>query len=267
MTAPDAVRLACEITGSGPPLVMVHGAGSARWAFGLLRPHLEGDFKVVAPDRRGRGASSDSGGYALERELDDLGAVMADAGEAALLFGHSYGGLVAATAAPRLKALPALVLYEPPMGGVLASAERVDGWEALIEAGERDRVVREFMAEVGGYDDAQIDELAATPLWEKRVEIVHTMPRELRAEAAHTLDAQALAALDLPVLMLVGSHSPAWAVRSTRAYAEALPQATVRTLEGQGHGATSYAPELVAGELRRFLGPAGQRRDPGSDRS
>jgi pimeloyl-ACP methyl ester carboxylesterase len=144
----DGVRIACESSGSGPPLVAVHGAGSARWSFDMLRPHLEDRFTVIAIDRRGRGDSTDGPEYSLETECDDVAAVVRDAGDGALLFGHSYGGLVAAGAAVRL-GLPRLALYEPAMGGGLTSEDTIDRWERLIQGGERDTVTREFLQEIG----------------------------------------------------------------------------------------------------------------------
>ncbi len=253
MTAPDGVEVACEVSGTGPPLVLVHGAGSARWGFDLLRPELEDRFTVIAIDRRGRGDSTDGDGYALEREFEDVAAVARAAstdGSPPLLFGHSYGALVAAGAAPLIDGLPRLVLYEPPMGGVLAEPAVIDRWEALIAAGDRDTPVREFMHGIGGYSEAEVAELEASPIWELRKQAAHTVPRELRAEAGFELDRSALARLEFPVLMLVGTDSPEWATRSTSAYADALPRAEVHRLEGQGHGAAMSAPELVAAALR-----------------
>ena len=81
-----------------------------------------------------------------------------DAGEGAVLFGHSYGGLVAAGAALRLE-LPRLALYEPAMGGGLSTEDTVTRWERLIQDGERDTVTREFLRDIGGYSDAHIDRL------------------------------------------------------------------------------------------------------------
>jgi pimeloyl-ACP methyl ester carboxylesterase len=250
--APGGVSIACEVGGDGPPLVLVHGAGSARWSFDAVRPHLEGRFTVIAIDRRGRGDSTDGGDYALESECEDVAAVVRDAGAGALLMGHSYGGLVAAGAA-RLLDLPRLALYEPAMGGVLATGETIERWERMIDAGERDAVVREFYRDIAGYDEDAIDELARGPVWEARRKIVPTVPRELRAELAHRFDPDALAALPMPVLLLLGTESPDWAERSVHAYADAIPGAELSMLEGQGHAANMSAPELLAEELERFL--------------
>ncbi len=251
---PSGVRIACEESGDGPPLVLVHGAGSARWGFTLLRPLLEESFSVIAIDRRGRGDSRDGDGpYAIESEFEDVAAVVRDAGEAALLFGHSYGALVAAGAASLIESLPRLVLYEPPMGGVLAGQERIDRWESLIETGDRELAVREFLESIGGYSPREIEEMKATPAWELRMRAAPTLPRELRAESALRLEQLGLGLLGIPVLLLVGSDSPEWGRASTEAFAEALPRAQVRVLAGHGHGGTVSAPGLVAGEIANFL--------------
>jgi pimeloyl-ACP methyl ester carboxylesterase len=250
--APDGVTIACEVSGDGPPLVLVHGAGSARWSFDDVRPHLERRFTIIAIDRRGRGDSTDGDEYGLEREYEDVAAVVRDAGAGALLFGHSYGGLVAAGAAQLLD-LPRLALYEPAMGGALAGGETIERWERLIEDGDRDTVLREFLRDIAGYDDAAIEELESSPVWEVRRRIVPTVPRELRAELAHRFDENALAGLPMPVLLLVGTESPDWAMRSVDAYADAIPDVERRSLEGQGHSANITAPALLAAELERFL--------------
>jgi pimeloyl-ACP methyl ester carboxylesterase len=254
VTTPAGLEIACDVSGSGRPLVLVHGAGSARWGFDLLRPQLEDRFRVIAIDRRGRGDSGDAEGpYAIESEFEDVAAVVRDAGEDALLFGHSYGALVAAGAAPLIEGLPRLVLYEPPMGGVLAEPDRIDRWESLIESGDAEVQVREFLDLIGGYTDEEIEQMRATPAWELRKQVAPTVPRELRAEGALRLEQLGLGLLGIPVLMLVGSESPDWARRSTTGFAQTLPQAEVHTLEGCGHGGSVSAPELVAREIADFL--------------
>ena len=238
--------------GAGTPLVMVHGASSGRWSFDLVRPHLLDRFEVWAVDRRGRGESDDADSYAIEREFDDVVAVMREAGEGALLFGHSYGGLVAAGAAARLDGLPRLALYEAPMGGVLADEAWTARFEAHVEAGEPGTAVRDFMSDVGGYTDAEIEAMQGTPAWQARVAASPTVPRELRAEAAYPMEELRLGERG-PTLLLVGSRSPSWAKRSTEAFATALVDGEVHTLEGHGHGASVSGPDLLAYELRAFF--------------
>jgi pimeloyl-ACP methyl ester carboxylesterase len=253
VAAPDGVRLAVEISGSGPPLVMVHGAGSGRWGFDLLRPLLEPRYTVWAVDRRGRGDSADGDAYALEREFEDVAAVVRGAGDGAVLFGHSYGALVSAGAARRLDALDRLALYEPPMGGVLADVAWQERFETDLAAGEPEAAVRRFLHDVGGYSHVEIDVMEGTPAWERRLAAAPTVPRELHAERELAAGELGLDRLDLACLLLVGSDSPDWARRSTEAFAAAIPGVEVRTLEGHGHGAAVSGPGLLAAELKRFL--------------
>jgi len=248
------VRIACQVGGEGTPLVMVHGAGSGRWSFDLVRPHLEDRFTVWALDRRGRGDSGDDESYSLEADFDDVAAVVREAGPGALLFGHSYGGLVAAGAAARLDGLPGLATYEGPMGGVLADEAWTARFEQRVESGDRDSAMREFMSAIGGYTDAEIEAMQGTPAWQARLAASPTVPRELRAEREFAIDALRLGELAAPTLVLVGSESPDWARRSTQAFASALPNAELHTLDGHGHGAAVSGPELLAGELAGFFG-------------
>jgi pimeloyl-ACP methyl ester carboxylesterase len=108
------------------------------------------------------------------------------------------------------------------------------------------------MSDVGGYSDAEIEAMQGTPAWEARLAASPTVPRELRAEGAYAMDVLRLDERG-PTLLLVGSESPSWAKRSTDAFAAAIPASQVRTLEGQGHGASASGPDLLAAELRDFF--------------
>jgi pimeloyl-ACP methyl ester carboxylesterase len=182
-----------------------------------------------------------------------VAAVVREAGDGAALFGHSYGGLVSAGAAGLLEGLDRLVLYEPPMGGVLADEEWQGRFEAHLAAGDPDAAVRLFLHDVGGYSHVEVDVMEGTPARQQRLAAAPVVPRELRAERELSTGTLALDRLGLACLLLVGSESPAWARRSTEAFAAAIPGAEVRTLEGHGHGAAVSAPTLLAGELERFL--------------
>jgi pimeloyl-ACP methyl ester carboxylesterase len=252
VTSPDGVRIACQVEGEGTPLVMVHGAGSGRWSFDLVRPYLQDRFEVWSIDRRGRGESDDGDSYTIEREFGDVAAVVREAGEGALLFGHSYGGLLAAGAAVRLGDLPRLAIYEGPMGGVLADEAWTARFEANVEAGDRETAISDFMSDVGGYTEAEIEAMRGTPAWQARLAASPTVPRELRAEGAYSIDALGLAERG-PTLLLVGTRSPDWAKRSTEAFAAAIRESEVHRLEGHGHGATVSGPDLIAAELRAFF--------------
>jgi pimeloyl-ACP methyl ester carboxylesterase len=232
---------------------MVHGAGSGKWGFELVRPLLEPHFTVWAMDRRGRGDSGDAEDYSLAREFEDVAAVVREGGDGAVLFGHSYGALVSAGAAARLEGLERLVLYEAPMGGVLADEEWQKRFEAHLAAGDPDAAMRLFLHDVGGYSHVEVDVMEGAPAWQQRLAAAPAVPREVRAERELATDSLALERLDPACLLVVGSDSPDWASRSTEAFAALIPGARVRTLEGQGHGAAVSAPALLAAELERFL--------------
>jgi pimeloyl-ACP methyl ester carboxylesterase len=252
--SPDGVPIACEVAGRGPPLVLVHGAGSGRWGFDELRPLLEQAFTVTAIDRRGRGDSGDGGSqYSIEDEFADVAAVVAAAGEGAVLFGHSYGGLIAAGAACRLPRLERLALYEPPMGGVLADEAWIERFETQLEAGNRPAAVREFLRDVGGYSESDIDAMQDTAAWPRRLAVAPTVPRELRAERELAFESLDVGRVSSSCLLFLGSESPAWAHCSTDAYAAALADAQVEVLGGHGHGASTSAPQLIARRLIDFV--------------
>jgi pimeloyl-ACP methyl ester carboxylesterase len=161
---------------------------------------------------------------------------------------------VAAGAAERLDGLPRLAVYEGPMGGVLADEAWTARFEANLEAGRPEQAMRDFMSDIGGYSDEEIEAMQGTSAWRARVAAAPTVPRELRAERGFATADLRLSESRTPTLILVGSESPDWAKRSTAAYADAIPNAELHTLAGQGHGASTSAPELLASELRAFFG-------------
>lgn len=250
----DGTPIAWRRSGAGPPLVLVHGtaADHARWA--PVLPSLERHFTVLAVDRRGRGASGDANDYAVEREFEDVAAVVDRAGPGTSLLGHSYGATCALEAALLTDNVRRLVLYEPPLGKVAAPPEVIGRLEALLEAGERDELLAFFMAAVAGVPSEQIELMRSLPAWRARLAAAHTIPRELRADRSYSFDASRFRVLGAPTLLLRGDKSPAPFAEAAELVRAALPDCRVVVLYGQGHVAMDTGTELFTTEVLRFLG-------------
>ena len=260
VTSADGTPIAYERSGNGPPLVLVHGTAGdhTRWELGGVRPALADHYTVYAMDRRGRGRSGDTAEYDLEREYEDVKAVIDGIEEPVHLLGHSFGAICALEASLVTENLQSLIIYEPPVpwelvGPELFSEEIVSEMEALLEAGEAEAALIVFMRDVLELPEEQLAELRSAPSWQGRVAAAHTVPREERAPADYEWDPSRFAEMDTPTLLLLGSESPTWANESTRAIHEALPKSRIAVLEGQGHVAMNTAPALFLGEVRTFL--------------
>ena len=248
----DGTGISYRRDGDGPPLVLVHGTTSAHWSFRFLIPTLVDRFTVYAIDRRGRGESGDRTEYAIEREFEDVAAVVDSIEEPASLFGHSFGATVALGAALVARNLHKLVVYEPAPGISAVPSEEVERIEDLVARDEpEEALVHAFRA--FGLKPEELEQIRASPTWSARVAAAHTVTRELRAEEAYSVDPQRFRALAAPTLLLLGEESPDWAREGTERIRAILPDARVAILPGEGHVAIMTAPELVADEVARFL--------------
>lgn len=128
VTSRDGTRIACQRSGEGQPLVLVHGTTGAHWSFNLLLPSLVGRFTVYSVDRRGRGESGDREEYAIEWEFEDVAAVVDSIGKPATLFGHSYGATLALGAALLTDNVHRLILNEPAPGSRRCRPRTSSGW-------------------------------------------------------------------------------------------------------------------------------------------
>jgi pimeloyl-ACP methyl ester carboxylesterase len=254
----DGTPIAYWRSGSGPPLVLVHGttADHSRWRPVLDR--FEQHATVCAMDRRGRGASGDTDPYDLQREFEDVAAVVdhvADRHDGPVdLFGHSHGALCALEAALLTDRLAGLVLYEPPLVNYSIDAAVVGRLEQLLDEGRPGEVIATFFTEVVGMPADELDHLRGLPAWSARVAAAHTLPREERAAVDYRFDPGRFAGVTVPVLLLLGGDSPQLFSESTRAIAPVLPDARVCLLEGQQHVAIDTAPDLLTSEILAFLG-------------
>ena len=178
VTSQDGTPIGVWRSGKGPPLVLVHGAAADHRRWAPVLPALEQHFTVLAVDRRGRGRSGDRGDYTIEREFEDVAAVVESAGDEVAVLGHSYGGICALECALLSDGISKLVLYEAPMGFLESPPHVVDRLQELLEQDRRDELVSFFMGEVAGLPPDQVELLRSKPAWEARLAVAHTIPRE-----------------------------------------------------------------------------------------
>ena len=255
--SPDGTPIAYYRSGSGPPLVLVAGTGAANplaWTAVILR--LAEQLTVIAVDRRGRGARGAGPAYALEREFEDLTAVVDSMDQPAALLGHSFGALLALEAARQTPHMKKLILYEPwlPRPGVaMYPPGLVERLEELLSSGDREGVLVAHYRENVGMSPQEIAALKASPAWPERLATAHTLPREMRAEEQYLFEAPRFAVLASPTLLLVGGDSPAFVQESSRIIQRALKNSRIAELPDQQHLAMYTAPGLFLNEVIKFL--------------
>lgn len=252
----DGTTIAFDIGGSGPPLLLVHGVVKNHTAWDAVREPLEAEFTVYAMDRRGRGASGDAPTYAIEREYEDVLAVI-DAIDARVhLLGHSFGGLCALGAATRTDALASLVLYEPPLplrDEPRYPADAVAAMRSRLDAGDHEGVIETFYLDSSGRSPDQVEAMRADPGWADRVDAAPSLVRELDAVEAFDTDLDRFGSIDVPTLLLVGGESPEPVLREAEALHAAIPDSRIEPLRGQGHVAIDTGPEVFLDRTLPFL--------------
>lgn len=253
VTSASGTRIAVESYGSGPPLVLVHGAFSdqrSNWEFAA--PLLSRRFTVHAVARRGRGRTDATTGHRLEDEAKDIAAVVRSIDEPVFLLGHSYGAQVALAAALDVpERLRKLVLYEAPWPDAI-DAQAMAGLEALALAGDWERFTLTFFADLLAVPAAELLALKASELWPPIVADAQATLGDLRALTRYDFDAERFRALRVPVLLQIGSESPR-GLYVTDALAEVLPDVRVEALPGQAHEGMTTAPALYGEAVSRFL--------------
>ena len=279
ITSKDGTEIAYERTGTGPPLVLVHGSGVSdhrRWDIGGVGDALSEHLTVYALDRRGRGQSGDGDSYSLDREVDDVVAVIesidrttdeqadgvndeqADGvyDEPITLLGHSLGANIALEAALRTDALDRLILYEPGIAvgdHEFSNEPIVAEMNDLLAEGKNEAALVVFMREIAGLPEEDIETFQSDPTWQDRVAGAHTIPREEQVIAAYEWRPSRFEEMTTPTLLLTGEMSPEIYRDAIRAVHEALPTSTVVTFENQQHVAMNTDPDRFVAEVLDFV--------------
>lgn len=253
----DGTKIAYEVTGDGPPLILLDGAMCYRASgpSGPLAAELAADFTVYTYDRRGRGESG-SGEYSVEREIEDVAALVKEAGGAAHLVGQSSGAMLALEAANQGVGATKLAMYEPPLivddTRAPAPADELAAMRALVAADRRADAVKSFMRSVG-VPAVGLLVMQLLPVWKKLKGVAHTLPNDLALveglRRGRPLPTDRWT-LTVPTLVADGGKSPEYMRNSARAMAAVLPNATYQTLEGQTH---LVKAGVLAAALREFL--------------
>jgi len=264
-TSRDGTRIAVFEGGlrDAPPVLLVHGTSADHLTWRTIGPTLAARTRIAALDRRGRGASGDAPAYTMERELEDLAAVAgilaAEAGGPIDVVGHSLGGRIALAATRISPAIGRVVAYESAPGNDAAGdrydEELIASLRERLDAGDLDGLLTAFMTEAVRMSKGDLEAFRANPIWARRAAAGPTIVRELEASLHDpVIGLDALAAVTVPVVQLMGSASAPWFRAGAIALHERLADGRLETIEGARHAAHSTHPAAFLAAVYRFLG-------------
>jgi pimeloyl-ACP methyl ester carboxylesterase len=256
-----AIAYQAEGSESDPVLLRVDGAAT----YPALDPgrteftrRLSGQFRVVSYDRRGRGASEDREVYAVEREIDDVAALLDHFGGHGFIVGLSSGAVLALRCALAGLPIDGLACYEPPF---VVSRDRApvapdyaERLHVVVSAGRSDEAVNLFMTEAVGMPAAMVDGMAGQPFWPALEQIAHTLVYDARI-MGETMHGQpealrAFADVSVPTLVMNGQASEPWLRAAAKQLTELLPSGTAAELPGQTH---DVDPALLADAIGSYF--------------
>ena len=250
----DGTPIAFDQSGEGPPIILVVGAFNDRSTGAPLAAQLSEHFTVFNYDRRGRGESGDTAPYAIEREIEDLAALLDEAGGSSPVFGYSSGAILALKAAASGLALSRLALYDPPFlldDGFPQRAQDISvQLTELISSGRRGDAVELFQTEIVGIPAEIVAQMRQAPFRPELENIAHTLVYEATILGDMPVLAQQLPAITVPTLVISGGNNQASMRSAAQTLADALPKAQHRSLEGQTH---DIVPAVLAPVLEEFF--------------
>lgn len=255
VTSKDGTKIAYDKVGNGPVVILVLGALNSRKSGAKLAKLLASHFTVISYDRRGRGDSADNAPYAPRCEVEDIVALIEEVGGPVYLYGHSSGGAVALEAAIKLgKQVKKLAIYEVPyaldVDARKAAKEYNKKLKKLISAGRKGDAVALFMQFIG-MSDKQIQAMKRLPMWRGLEAIAPTLAYDSDVLGeGHSLPTSRVAGISSPTLVMNGGAGTPPMGEAAQALSKAIPNAQLRTLEGQTHG---VSPKVLTPVLVEFF--------------
>jgi pimeloyl-ACP methyl ester carboxylesterase len=261
VTSADGTRIAFDRLGEGPSIVLVGGMFCDRQTTRELAERLAHRFSVINYDRRGRGESGDTAPYAVVREVEDIGALIAEVGGEAAVYGHSSGAGLALNAAATASGISRLVLHEPPYGRDDEESKRdarqlaQDVKRALAEDRRAD-AIKLFMAD-SGMPPEMVEGMSVDPNMQA---VAPTMTYDFEVMGdfgGGTIPEELVRRIGIPTLVIAGGASPEFFRDTAARIAQVLPRGSLTVLEREDHGAPA---DVVAPVVAAFLD---QARDDG----
>jgi pimeloyl-ACP methyl ester carboxylesterase len=238
VTSKDGTAIAFDRIGQGPPVILVSGGSVDRMSNAGLAQELASDFTVLNYDRRGRGPSGDTQPYAIDREIEDIAAVLEAAGGEAGIYGSSSGAVLAMFAAGAGLAIPKLAMWEPPYipeGWPRPPEDQVEQYETMVAEGRRGDAVEFFMSRVVGMPPEFVAGAREQPFWPATEALAHTLAYDARIMGDYRIPTDRVAEVKAETLVIAGGADMPFMRESAQALADALPNGSVRFLDGQGH--------------------------------
>lgn len=253
----DGTSLAFDQSGTGPAVILVGGAfqhraidsGTAKMA-ALLAPH----FTVLHYDRRGRGDSGDTLPYAIEREIEDLDALLQAVGGSAYVFGMSSGAVLALYAAAHGLAIKKLALYEAPFNSGSEEDRQIAAnytkqLTALLAEGRKGDAAALAM-QLFGTPAEMVAGMRNIPIWPNFESVAPTLAYDNAIMGDGSVPVELLASVTTPILVMDGGASPVFMHKAAQSAAYYLPNAQHRRLPEQTH---NVDPEVLAPVLAEFF--------------
>ncbi len=255
VTSKDGTKIAFDRAGQGPAVILVGGAFQYRAIdprSAQLASLLARDFTVFHYDRRGRGDSGDTQPYAIEREVEDLQALIKEAGGSAFVFGMSSGAVLALEAAVQGVAIAKLALYEPPFNQPGTKDAEAGSYTThltgFLAAGRYADAVALAMMTFGAPAEA-VAGMRETPVWPMFESVAPTLAYDNAIMGNGSIPTELAKKVKVPTLVMDGDASPTWMHEAADLLASVIPHAQRRTFQGQAH---DVDPAVLAPVLNEF---------------